>query len=135
MLGVYRQTIDGAVRVEPALAELMAHRNHSKAEVELVGEKLLEAQKNDEERSLRMRRKAADLKTLRSRLSETTWSLELQEHSQQENSAARACMQHLAGASQVALSAACVGDAAADAELDALRIEVQGLQSELQDAQ
>jgi len=132
---VYKRAIEEQQRNAMAIVQLRGRLEQDQAELESVSSNLVQAQAREMDNNSCLLDKATQLKTLRARISGTTLSLESFAQSQEDSAAVRACMQQMAGANQAALSAAYVGDAAADAELDTLRIEVQTLELELQQAQ
>lgn len=130
----YQQALDERQRNEAAIAEIASQVKCSRLETVSLESRLANIRSSQEGLGEQARHGNAEILALRAKLSGCARSLELSELAREKARAERTRLCHTLGLQQAAAGTACLGTAAADAELDALRGSTAALERELKEA-
>lgn len=134
LLSACREAVEERQRKEVAVEALNQQVELYCSELQELHQSLEQLQQNEEAAQSGFQRGDSELAVLRSRMSEATQTLEMQEFASEEMKAERSKLRLAASSQQLAINEAVLSAASVSAQAETLRSEVQKLQQELDQA-
>jgi len=135
MLRLYQEALDERQRNQAAIAEASGQAETAEHQAKALQMRLLGVTDGGESTRARLLRESAELVAARARLSDVARALEMQELTEEASGADRARLRHAVSTKTAEISEACMSNEAVAAQTEALRLDVESLQRDFQEAQ